>query len=497
LKNNDKQHIRRLTPPDQTVHKMTKTHHAHMKQILADPIALFTKFCPTATEEQITTLTKLKQRYVELKNQHSDKQKLCKKTSRQIGQAKRDGQSSDRLIQFMKNLSAEVSELKIQLNDMSDNILKYFESGNNTDTSTKQSRSLPPGRIYTDPSISINHLSIKLLTNEVETWNQYVKSRPAASLYYRAEWKDLIQKVFGHDGYYFYACSAGEIVGILPLVRLKSGLFGDFMTSMPYFNSGGAIANSALIEQELMATANSHAAKLGIDHIEYRDDIFRENLPVRSEKVNMILSLPNNDNDLWDTFSSKLRSQIRRSQREETRVMFGDKDCLDDFYTVFARNMRDLGTPVYSKVFFANILQKFAEHSKIIVVYIGNRPVAAAFLLGYKDILEIPWASTIKDVNHLSMNMLMYWQVLKFAIKNGYRYFDFGRSSMNSGTFRFKQQWGAKPKQLYWHYWLAENVALPRLNPDNPKYAMAISVWKRLPLFITNWIGPYIVRNLP
>ena len=159
--------------------------------------------------------------------------------------------------------------------------------------------------------------------------------------------------------------------------------------------------------------------------------------------------------------------------------------------------MRDLGTPVYSNSFFSKILQQFPEHSKIIIVHLNNRPVAAAFLLGYKDTLEIPWASTIKDVNHLSMNMLLYWEVLKFAIKNQYQYFDFGRSSKNSSTFRFKQQWGAKPKQMYWHYWLPENVELPRLNPDNPEFALAISVWKKIPVIITKWLGPLIVKNLP
>ena len=159
--------------------------------------------------------------------------------------------------------------------------------------------------------------------------------------------------------------------------------------------------------------------------------------------------------------------------------------------------MRDLGTPVYSKTFFSNILHSFPEHCQIVIVYMETKPVAAAFLLGYNDTLQIPWASTISDVNHLSMNMLLYWEVLKFAIENRYHYFDFGRSSKNSGTYRFKQQWGAKPKQLYWHYWLAENTELPRLNPDNPKYALAINTWKRIPVFITRLIGPPIVRNLP
>ncbi len=111
--------------------------------------------------------------------------------------------------------------------------------------------------------------------------------------------------------------------------------------------------------------------------------------------------------------------------------------------------------------------------------------------------MEIPLASTIRDVNHLSMNMFLYWEVLKFAIKQNYSQFDFGRSSKNVGTYRFKQQWGAQPKQLYWHYWLGQSETPPSLNPSNPKYALIISVWKRLPVALANLLGPAIVKNIP
>jgi FemAB-related protein (PEP-CTERM system-associated) len=252
-----------------------------------------------------------------------------------------------------------------------------------------------------------------------------------------------------------------------------------------------------VIEQALIQAANEHAEKIGCSHIEYRDDVRRKSLPVRDEKVNMILPLPHTPDSLLSSFSSKLRSQIGRAQRENTMVDIGGENCLDDFYAVFAQNMRDLGTPVYGKSFFREILLQFDKHSKIVIVRMGKRPVAAAFLLGYKDTLEIPWASTIKDVNHLSVNMLLYWEVLKFAIDNQYQYFDFGRSSKDSGTFRFKQQWGAIPKQCYWHYWLKNNAEMPSLNPNNPKYKLVISLWKKLPVSVTKYIGPNIVKNLP
>jgi FemAB-related protein (PEP-CTERM system-associated) len=159
--------------------------------------------------------------------------------------------------------------------------------------------------------------------------------------------------------------------------------------------------------------------------------------------------------------------------------------------------MRDLGTPVYAKSFFRHILDRFPHACCLIIIRHENRPVAAAFLMGHRGTLEIPWASTLRDVNHLSINMLLYWEVLKYAIDNNYRLFDFGRSSKDAGTYRFKQQWGAQPRQCYWHYWLKQGTNLPALNPGNPRYALAIKIWRQIPLFLTTWLGPLIVKNLP
>jgi FemAB-related protein (PEP-CTERM system-associated) len=416
--------------------------------------------------------------------------------SRQIGDAKRNNQPTEQLINSMQELGHIANNLNTQSTELSEKILTYFEYDDNSENTAKKP-SLPPARMHIEMTVADNQISIIQLDDEFEAWNDYVASNPAASLYHRAEWKELIRNLFGHECFYFYASQDEEIVGVLPLIRLKSYLFGDFMVSMPYFNYGGAIANNLLIEQELMNTANALAKTIGTGHIEYRDDIVRDSLVARTDKVNMILSLPESDDSLWDSFSSKLRSQIRRAQREKVQVKSGGAECLADFYTVFAQNMRDLGTPVYGKALFENILLTFPKDCRIISIHHAGRPVAAAFLLGNKETLEIPWASTIKEVNNLSINMLLYWEVLKFAVKKRYLYFDFGRSSKDSGTFRFKLQWGAKPKQLYWHYWLPDDVDMPQLNPDNPKYLLAISIWKKLPVFLTKLLGPYIVRNLP
>ena len=485
---------------------MSEVPNTQRKAILLDPVAEYSKQGAQSSDDTIKVLSELQQRYDESNTQLKANQNKSKKISRKIGAAKREGQSCDELLQSMRQQSAESKKLKNQLNEITDSILYYFGDFYKKDKAAEPVTNSIPARKHSKDLVSNEHhdgthednqLSVTLLSDQHKAWDQYVESNPDASLYHRSEWKNLIHDVFGHECYYFYASRKEEVIGILPLVRLNSRQFGDFMVSMPYFNSGGAIGNSLAIEQALMQAANTYAEKVGSKHIEYRDDIRRKALPVRDEKVNMVLSLPDSSDTLWNSFGSKLRSQIKRGQRENTHIEITGIDNLGDFYTVFAEKMRDLGTPVYGKNFFKCILQRFEENSVIVVIHLNNKPVATAFLLGHKDTLEIPWASTIKEVNHLSINMLLYWEVLKFAARNKYRYFDFGRSSKDSSTFRFKQQWGAKPKNCYWHYWLKDEAEMPSLNPNNPKYKLAIGLWKKIPVWITKLIGPKIVKNLP
>ena len=467
-----------------------------LKEILKSPdLSALRTLLPHLSENNITELALLLERYRALDTDIKQQQDNSRSLSRQIGEVKKQGHDIATLLADMRAMSAELKSLDEKRQAQEDKLLSYIPNGDevNTDTSSQE---LLRGRHYRD-----NHFDDKIHISELQedtsTWNRYVEQQAAASIYHLAQWRDLICILFGHESRYFYAHdSAGTVKGILPLIHLKSRLFGDFMVSMPYFNYGGAIGDSPAIEDALIQHANQQADGLGLEHIEYRDDIPRSGFPERTDKVNMILPLPRDEDALWQSFSPKLRSQIRRPKREDTQVKLGRLELLNDFYHVFARNMRDLGTPVYSKALFAAILRTFPYNAHILIVYLADKPVAGAFLIGYKESLEIPWASTIRSVNHLSINMLMYWEVLRFAIREKYSYFDFGRSSTDSGTFKFKKQWGAQPKQLYWHYWL-NNREIPALNPSNPKYKLMINVWRNLPIWITKLVGPIVVKNLP
>lgn len=334
---------------------------------------------------------------------------------------------------------------------------------------------------------------------EEVAWDGYVGEHPEATGYHLTGWRHLITKAFGHPTFYYMARGTeGEVRGILPLVFLKSPLFGQFLVSLPYVNYGGLIADGPEVQEALLGVASEKAKELGASHIELRHTGGPELAwPKKDHKVSMRLDLPTRFEDLMKAFPPKLRSQVRRGEKEGLTVHMGGLELLDDFYRVFSRNMRDLGTPVYRKEFFAAILSTFPKAATIAVVRYEGNPVATGFLYGFRHTLEIPWASSDRRYARFAPNMFLYGAVLKHACEQGYRCFDFGRSSKESGTYRFKEQWGAKPVQLQWYYWLRAGGPLPELNPQNPKYALAIRLWQQLPVSLTTMVGPMIAKYLP
>ncbi|MBZ0155103.1 MAG: FemAB family PEP-CTERM system-associated protein [Alphaproteobacteria bacterium] len=343
-------------------------------------------------------------------------------------------------------------------------------------------------------------MTIKILKQEdAARWDRYVLES-GASNYHRLGWRNVIERGFGHTSYYLYAEDRkGEIHGVLPLVHLKSLFFGSFLVSLPFFNYGGIHARDEQTRRLLLDGSIRIARNVHAEHIELRHvHTLEADVPAKTSKVSMLLDLPGDSDGLWKSFSPKLRSQIRRPLKEGMYARIGREEELNSFYTVFSFNMRDLGTPVYPKEFFRNILEEFPRETWICTVYTaGGQPAASGFLVGFRDTIEIPWASSLRLLNRFSPNMLLYWSALTFACEKKYRVFDFGRSTPGESTYKFKEQWSARPVQLYWHYWLGEKRSIPELSPKNPRFRTAISVWRRLPLGLTQLIGPLIVKNLP
>lgn len=326
-------------------------------------------------------------------------------------------------------------------------------------------------------------------------WDAFVNARGDAAGYHAWDWQRVFTNAFGHACVYLMARRGTHIEGILPLVQIKSLIFGNTLTSLPFLNYGGVMADTTDAAEALVAAAREQARARRCGHVELRHVAPQfPSLPCKQHKVSMRLGL---GDTLWDGLDRKVRNQIRKAEKSGLVVERGGEELVGDFYTVFARNMRDLGTPVYSRRLFEEVLRAFPQRSQLHVVRLNRQPVAAGFTYRTDQMVQLPWASSIREFNALCPNLLLYWDAIQFAHAAGAPVFDMGRSTPGEGTFKFKAQWGAEPVPLHWEYQLLTPGEMPNVSPANPKFQLAIAVWQKLPVSLTTRVGPLIVRAIP
>jgi len=375
-------------------------------------------------------------------------------------------------------------------------------------------------------------------------WDAYVKNHPDSNLYHLSGWKNVIEKSYGHNTYYLMAIEKSEetdaeeskitdprhitdsvtknskikihnstqgVVGVLPMVHMKHFIFGNNLISIPFFDMAGILSNTVKVEEALLQKAIEIGKQLNVDNLELRQtaqlnilNIGTDNQLIqncasytRTNKVRMLLKIPNSSEELLKSFKAKLRSQIKKPMKEGLINQIGGLELLDDFYSVFTSNMRDLGSPVHSRKIIENAINEFCDITKIVIVKKQNEPIACGMLAGFGKILENPWASSLRRYSRLSPNMLLYWTMLEYACDNGFDYFDFGRSTPGEGTYKFKEQWGAKPQPLFWQYIsLREQNRSQEQKDDKSRFDKAIQYWQKIPVPITRIIGPMIRKHI-
>jgi FemAB-related protein (PEP-CTERM system-associated) len=312
------------------------------------------------------------------------------------------------------------------------------------------------------------------------------------------DWLAVLRRGLRHAPYCLEAVQDGKTRGLLGLAHVRSLLFGRFLVSLPYLNYGGVCAAEDA-SRPLIDRAVRLADELNVRYLELRHEQAVEHPALTSRpggKVHMRRALPETADELWKQLDGKVRNQVRKGQKSGLAVAWGGLELLGEFYAVFSENMRDLGTPVFGRRLFRAILEQFPAQAEFCVVRAGNEPAAAGLLLHGKGVTEVPSASSLRRFNKACANMLMYWHLLERAIQRGQGAFDFGRSSPGSGTYAFKEQWGARPTPTAWQYYVRSGT-MTDMRPDNPRYQRMIRLWQRLPLWLTRLIGPPIVRGIP
>ena len=334
-------------------------------------------------------------------------------------------------------------------------------------------------------------------------WDDYIKKHPAGNYCQLSGWQRVIQRAYGRPTH-FWLCrdAGGRIVGLLPSVHLKHLLFGNSLVSMPYLDGGGVLADTPEVCQQLLAAARDYAAAQNIPFLELRqlpsdwDPCAGQTEDLLSDKVQMVISLPDDVEVLFKRFQNKnkVRTVIRKAIKLGLRFVLAGPEKLDDFYHIFAMNQRDLGTPVHSRTFFELVCQLFSNFCRLGAVYLNSKAIAAGIIFSFKDTVSFPWGGSLKSHHHLNPFPLLVWELLRFSCEMGYKFFDFGRSSLESGPYKFKVRWGAQPYPLKWQYVRLGSGAT--IMETRGKFSLLTNVWQKLPFPVTTLLGPYIRKYI-
>jgi len=339
--------------------------------------------------------------------------------------------------------------------------------------------------------------SVEAFTGPPAEWDAFVRTGAGWTHFHFHGWLNVIGRVHAHRCHALAARGPdGRLAGVLPLVEVRSLVFGRFLVSMPFVNYGGPLGSDDAV-RALAAHAEALAGATGAGLLELRSSRpLPIDLPVSHRKISVVLDLvPGDPDKVFGGFKAKLRSQVRKPQKEGVTVVFG-ADQVAPFYEVFARHMRDLGTPAQPKRWFTAIAAAFPDDAWFACAWLGGRPIAGGAGFRWGGEFEMTWASSLLAYGSLAPNMLLYWAFIERAAREGLTAFNFGRCTPGSGTHRFKQQWGGRDVPLHWYHRSRDGLAKTP-SPDDAAYRWGPRIWKRLPVGLATALGPRIVRGIP
>ena len=331
---------------------------------------------------------------------------------------------------------------------------------------------------------------------QAAAWDAFVMACPNATFFHRSGWERIMREVFRHETHFLFAHEQGRITGVLPLARVKSLLFGHALTSLPFAVYGGVASADAQAAQALEAEAQRLAQQLGVQHLELRhterrhEDWPQQDLYVTFRKA----ILPEEEANML-AIPRKQRAMVRKGIKNE---LIGEIDThVDRFFALYADNVHRHGTPALPKRYFAELLREFGPDCEVLTVTGPDGKALSSVLSFYfRDEVLPYYAGDDTAARDLAANDFKYWDLMRRSCARGLKVFDYGRSKQGTGPYAFKKNWGFEPRPLHYQYCLYQRDAIPQNNPSNAKYKLLIATWRRMPIGLANWLGPFIVRSL-
>lgn len=339
---------------------------------------------------------------------------------------------------------------------------------------------------------------VEILSTADSSCETFVCQMPDHKLSHLPAWSDMVARATGHRPFYLVAQVGNDIQGILPLMLIHSRLFGKRMISQAFHTYGGPLVRNDEALDALYDRAVQLATEHNCESVEFRNTKpLPYDLHLRTDKITMHLPLKRDPDELWCGFKGEIRNRVRKAEKAGVVTICGGEELLNDFYRIWTVRMHQLGTPPYSRKLMRMIMETFPDNSCIFLVSLGKSIIGGGFTTCFNGFADMQWVATLIEYNKIAPNAFLYWSIIKHYCLAGASCFDFGRCTVDSPTYEFKRRWGAKQVRLNYQYWLPQGreFSLPTLN--NPKYNRKVEMWKKLPLWATRLIGPYLSRNLP
>lgn len=348
-------------------------------------------------------------------------------------------------------------------------------------------------------SVTIRLLEGHNVHSEVSRHARFLATFGPVAMYADPRWLTVVQRGLRAKPYLLEASSDGQITGLLPLAYVHSRLFGRYLVSIHFFSWAGVAAMDPNTAGVLIDRAIQLADDLDVRHLQLRHitPIDHPKLSTNyCRKTLARLSLEGGEERTWSRLRSTTRTQVRKGSRQNFEISWGKADLVDVFYDVFAANMRDLGTPVFSRRLFQTMLEQFPETVEVCLVRRNGAPVGGGLLVHGPTVSEVPWVSVLRKYRRTAVNSYMYWEMIRRTIERGQQHFEFGRSTIDSPTHDFKKKWGTESIPLNWQFYLRKG-SVDALRPESGKHDRSIRLWQRLPVWLTRIIGPPIARGIP
>ena len=344
-------------------------------------------------------------------------------------------------------------------------------------------------------------IRVVALGPDAAAWDAFVRAHPDGTFFHLSAWREVIEKSFGHRAYYLMAEQDGAVVGVLPLMQVRTRLFGHMLISNPFCVYGGPLATSVESARALADCAAQLRGKIGARACEFRflkpppegwlDEAWQ---PREALYVTFRRAITADDDVNLKAIPRKERAVVRKSI--ERGLTASVSRNVDQLHAIYAESVRNLGTPVFARKYFRILAETFGNALDVVTVCNGQTPVASVMNFYWRDEVVPYYGGGIEAARACQGNDFMYWEVMRRAAARGCRMFDFGRSKQNTGAYAFKKNWGFQPTPLAYRFLVAPGQTIPEVNPSNPKYSLMIAAWKRLPLPVANLVGPMLVRGV-